>query len=105
MFTPANVDLLHIIGKPAAAPNAPSPSTDTESKKARPRPPILRRSSLKQGELGNVEEEEDAAEQLKLTEKLISELNEPWEAKLHRTNDLLLQRCFFLFEFFSYGFL
>lgn len=58
------------------------------------RPPSLRERmpSLKQGDAGGVVEEFDAAERLKITEKLISELNEPWEAKHMRTNAIIHQR-------------
>ena len=35
---------------------------------------------------------EDAIEQLKLSEKLISELNETWEEKMRKTEEIRKQR-------------
>ena len=57
------------------------------------RPPSLRERmpSLKQGDADGVIEE-DAMERLKMTEKLISELNESWEDKHMRTNVIIQQR-------------
>lgn len=56
-------------------------------------PPLRDRlPSLKQGDTGGIVEEVDTVERLKMTEKLISELNEPWEAKHMRTNAIIQQR-------------
>lgn len=40
---------------------------------------------------------EDAMEQLKMTEKLILELNETWEEKMRRTEQIRIERSVFPF--------
>ena len=49
----------------------------------------------------SIENGEDAIERLKMTEKLILELNETWEEKMRRTEQIRRERSLSLNVFFS----
>jgi len=40
----------------------------------------------------------ETAERLKMTEKLIQELNETWEEKIHKSEEIRRQRCEYTFS-------
>jgi len=48
--------------------------------------------AMRDGESGTRDEGEDCAERLKMSEKLISELNETWEEKIRKSEEIRRQR-------------